>query len=129
MLLLSEASAIHAEIGASGDLARVDALIRSVDAARVDERARRPTFGRESLTPMELAVTEHVASGLSNPEIGRELFISRRTVESHLAQIFRKLDMSSRVQLATEFVRLGASPSRGSTSPFARSTSSESPTL
>lgn len=105
--LLTEAGTIHAEIGASGDLSRVDAAIRSVDAARVHARAQRPTFGWESLTPMELAVTEHVATGLSNPEIGRELYISRRTVESHLAHIFRKLDMSSRVQLAAEFVRRG----------------------
>lgn len=109
--LLNEAAAIHAEVGASGDLARVDAIIRSVDATRVEARPKRPTFGWESLTPMELAVTEHVATGLSNPEIGRELYISRRTVESHLAHIFRKLDMSSRVQLAGEFIRLGASPS------------------
>jgi DNA-binding CsgD family transcriptional regulator len=34
--------------------------------------------------------------------------VSRRTVESHLAHIFRKLDMSSRVQLAAEFVRRSA---------------------
>lgn len=111
--LLTEAATIHAEIGASGGLARVDAAIGSVDAARVQARAKRPTFGWESLTPMELAVTEHVATGLSNPEIGRELYISRRTVESHLAHIFRKLDMSSRVQLAAEFVRLGAPTNRG----------------
>jgi DNA-binding CsgD family transcriptional regulator/tetratricopeptide (TPR) repeat protein len=106
--LLSDAAAIHADIGATADLARVDALIESVDGTRVEARPKRPTFGWESLTPMELAVTEHVATGLSNPEIGRELYISRRTVESHLAHIFRKLGMSSRVQLAAEFVRLGA---------------------
>ena len=111
--LLTEAAAVHAEVGASGDLARVDAIIRSVDAARVDVRVKRPTFGWESLTPMELAVTEHVARGLSNPEIGRELYISRRTVESHLAHIFRKLGMSSRVQLAAEFIRLDAGPRSG----------------
>jgi DNA-binding CsgD family transcriptional regulator len=105
--LLTEAAAIHAETGASGDLARVDAVIGSVDAGRVEARPKRPTFGWGSLTPMELAVTEHVATGLSNPEIGRELYISRRTVESHLAHIFRKLGMSSRVQLAAEFIRRG----------------------
>ena len=106
--LLSDAAAIHADIGATADLARVDALIESVDGARVEARPKRPTFGWGSLMPMELAVTEHVATGLSNPEIGRELYISRRTVESHLAHIFRKLGMSSRVQLAAGFIRQGA---------------------
>jgi DNA-binding CsgD family transcriptional regulator/tetratricopeptide (TPR) repeat protein len=112
--LLSEAAAIHAGIGATADLERVDALMQSVDGTRAGARAERPTFGWGSLTPMELAVTELVATGLSNPEIGRDLYISRRTVESHLAHIFRKLDMSSRVQLATEFIRLGNAPPDGS---------------
>jgi DNA-binding CsgD family transcriptional regulator/tetratricopeptide (TPR) repeat protein len=104
--LLSEAAAIHADISATGDLARVDAAIGSIEGTEAGARPKRPTFGWDSLTPMELAVTELVATGLSNPEIGRDLHISRRTVESHLAHIFRKLDMSSRVQLATEFIRL-----------------------
>jgi DNA-binding NarL/FixJ family response regulator/tetratricopeptide (TPR) repeat protein len=116
--LLSDAAAIHADIGAAADLVRVDAIMQSVDGARVQARPKRPTFGWESLTPMELAVTELVAMGLSNPEIGRDLHISRRTVESHLAHIFRKLDMSSRVQLATDFIRLDDTTRPGRRSPL-----------
>jgi DNA-binding CsgD family transcriptional regulator/tetratricopeptide (TPR) repeat protein len=116
--LLSEAAAIHADIGATGDLARVDAVIGSIEGTEAGTRPKRPTFGWESLTPMELAVTELVATGLSNPEIGRDLHISRRTVESHLAHIFRKLDMSSRVQLATEFIRLDDTTRPGRRSPL-----------
>ncbi len=103
--LLHEAASIHAELGATADAARVDAAIQQLEGQPVPPRPKRPTFGWEALTPVELAVTELAAEGLSNPEIGRRLFVSRRTVESHLAHIFRKLDLSSRVQLAAEFVR------------------------
>ena len=46
-----------------------------------------------------------VAEGLSNPQIGERLYVSRRTVQTHLAQIFAKLDTSSRAQLAAEAAR------------------------
>ncbi|MGH3813487.1 MAG: response regulator transcription factor [Pseudonocardiaceae bacterium] len=39
------------------------------------------------------------AQGLTNPEVGRRLFISRRTVQTHLAHIYAKLSISSRTQL------------------------------
>jgi DNA-binding CsgD family transcriptional regulator len=46
-----------------------------------------------------------VSQGLTNVEIGRRLFISRRTVETHLSHIFGKLGVSSRVQLAAQATR------------------------
>jgi DNA-binding CsgD family transcriptional regulator len=46
-----------------------------------------------------------VADGLSNPQIGERLFISRRTVQTHLAHVFAKLDISSRTQLAAQVAR------------------------
>jgi DNA-binding CsgD family transcriptional regulator len=42
---------------------------------------------------------------MTNPEIGQRLFISRRTVQTHLGHAFRKLDLSSRVELAAEVAR------------------------
>jgi DNA-binding CsgD family transcriptional regulator len=42
------------------------------------------------------------AEGLTNAEIGERLFISRRTVETHLSHVFGKVGVSSRVQLAAE---------------------------
>jgi DNA-binding NarL/FixJ family response regulator len=63
---------------------------------------KRPTTGWESLTPSELDVVSLAAEGLTNPQIGQRLYISRRTVQTHLAHAFQKLQLTSRIQLATE---------------------------
>ncbi|MGI8721551.1 MAG: AAA family ATPase [Geodermatophilaceae bacterium] len=52
------------------------------------------------LTPQELQIAVLVAGGLRNREIAGSLFLSLRTVEFHLGRVFRKLDISSRTQLA-----------------------------
>ena len=62
--------------------------------------ASRPALGWESLTATERAVSDLVASGHTNREVGRELFMSPHTVDAHLRHIFRKLDVNSRVDLA-----------------------------
>ncbi len=103
--LLSEAAVIHADTGASGEAARVDAALLELGVRPKRSRPSRPTFGWEALTPTEIAVSELVAAGLTNPEIGARLFVSRRTVETHLAHVFRKIDCVSRSQLAVEFTR------------------------
>ena len=46
-----------------------------------------------------------VADGLSNPQIGERLYISGRTVQTHIAHVFAKLDLSARAQLAVEATR------------------------
>jgi DNA-binding NarL/FixJ family response regulator len=51
------------------------------------------------LTSQELQIAEMAATGLSNREIGQKLYLSHRTVESHLYRIFPKLGISSRAQL------------------------------
>ena len=48
---------------------------------------------------MESDVVALAGDGLTNPEIGSRLFISRRTVESHLTHVFRKLEVRNRTQL------------------------------
>jgi DNA-binding CsgD family transcriptional regulator len=55
--------------------------------------------GVESLTPSELRVARLVAEGRSNPEVAQALFVTRATVETHLAAVFRKLEVTSREQL------------------------------
>ena len=60
-------------------------------------------FGWASLTETELAVAERVAEGLTNREAGSLLYMSAHTIDFHLRQIFRKLDVRSRVEL-TRFI-------------------------
>ena len=52
------------------------------------------------VSPAEREVARLVAEGLTNPKIGERLFISKRTVESHVSSLMRKLSASNRVELA-----------------------------
>ena len=60
----------------------------------------RHTFGWDSLSESERRVADLVARGYSNKEIGERLYMSHRTVGSHLYRIFPKLGLRSRVELA-----------------------------
>lgn len=60
---------------------------------------RRPATGWASLTPTELRVVELVAEGLSNKDIASRLFMSARTVGSHLSHVYTKLGLASRPEL------------------------------
>jgi DNA-binding CsgD family transcriptional regulator len=55
--------------------------------------------GVASLTPSERRITAMAAEGLSNPQIAQALFLTRRTVEMHLTNAYRKLEISSRGEL------------------------------
>ena len=60
----------------------------------------RPTFGWDSLSESERRLADLVARGHSNKEIAEQLYMSHRTVGSHLYRIFPKLGLRSRVELA-----------------------------
>jgi DNA-binding CsgD family transcriptional regulator len=58
--------------------------------------------GAAALTPSERRIAAMAAEGLSNSDIAQALFVTLRTVEMHLSNAFRKLDVSSRTQLPAE---------------------------
>ena len=70
--------------------------------ARNETRGRAPAghSGLEALTKRELEVSELVTDRMTNKEIAARLFLSERTVESHVRNVFHKLGVSSRVELA-----------------------------
>ena len=68
--------------------------------AQVQRDDARSTFGWDSLSESERRVAALVARGHSNKEIGERLYMSHRTVGSHLYRIFPKLGLRSRVDLA-----------------------------
>lgn len=88
------------------ELARICGAIALVERAETEllasgARPRRVALsGVASLTPSERRVAELAAQGPTNREIAQTLFVTQRTVEVHLTSVFRKLDISSRVQLA-----------------------------
>jgi DNA-binding CsgD family transcriptional regulator len=83
---------------------RVVGAVIWLDAAAPDAQPRvlspEPAGRWLSLTTSERSLSELVANGLTNRELAAELFISTHTVDYHLRQIFRKLGVRSRVELA-----------------------------
>jgi DNA-binding CsgD family transcriptional regulator len=96
------------ETWAEGARLTLDEAVAYVRRARGSRR--RPSSGWGSLTPTELDVVRLVVDGLSNPEIGSRLFMSRGTVKAHLSHIYAKLGVANRTELATRtFARVARS--------------------
>ena len=74
-------------------------------AQRGRGQRKRPTTGWESLTPTERDVVRLVSEGLANNDIATRLFVSQRTVQTHLTHVYTKLGLTSRVQLIQEAAR------------------------
>jgi DNA-binding CsgD family transcriptional regulator len=74
-------------------------------AQRGRGQRKRPTSGWASLTPTEQDVVRLLSEGLANNEIAARLFVSPRTVQTHLTHVYAKLGLSSRVQLVQEAAR------------------------
>jgi DNA-binding CsgD family transcriptional regulator len=87
-------------LGAGLDVRRVNARMRPY-GIRTGPRSphRRTSSGWAALTPAEQRVARLAAGGLSNPDIARQLYLSRNTIQSHVSSILAKLQIRSRGQL------------------------------
>ena len=117
--LLNEAVAAYERLDAVRDVDRVQPALRSLGVRRPRRAARRPAFGWDSLTPTELQVVDLAVTGLTNREIAERLFVSRRTVATHLEHVFQKLGHGNRVELTADAARRAANHSRTPATPTA----------
>jgi DNA-binding NarL/FixJ family response regulator len=95
------ADAVHAA-------ARGETVLAPPIAARLVTRMRMPAH--QQLTPREGEVLALVAKGMSNPEIGKRLFIGEATVKTHLLKIFAKLGVDDRTAAVTVAMERGILP-------------------
>jgi DNA-binding CsgD family transcriptional regulator len=100
----------YEQTGATRDAARIRRRLRQLGVRRRHwTTADRPVQGWDSMTDTERRITELVSEGLTNRQAAEQMFISAHTIAFHLRQIFRKLSIGSRVELA----RLTAEHDRG----------------
>ncbi|MTK03497.1 SARP family transcriptional regulator [Micromonospora sp. CP22] len=114
--LLGEAVDRYDALGAVWDIRRAEGRLRR-HGVRRGVRGPRPTraqVGWEALTPTETRVAALVAQGRSTPDIAREMYLSRRTVQTHISHVLGKLGVRSRVEIAREALRREAVSGAGS---------------
>jgi DNA-binding CsgD family transcriptional regulator len=88
---------------AEGAALTIDEAVAYAQRGRGERK--RPSNGWAALTPTELDVVRLVSEGLANKDIATRLFVSPRTVQTHLTHVYTKLGLTSRVQLVQEAAR------------------------
>jgi DNA-binding CsgD family transcriptional regulator len=102
-MAFTSAVEVYTSLGAAADVARLQAAFRAHGIRRGPHaKHRRARSGWDSLTATEIKIAGYVEEGLSNPEIAAKLLLSRRTVATHVSHILKKLDVSSRTDIARE---------------------------
>lgn len=103
------AAAAYGDVGATRDAERIRARLRQTDTSRRWHRVgvESEETGWSSLTDMERRVADLVSQGLTNSEVGTQMFMSRHTVGVHLRHMFRKLAIKSRVELTRIVIEQG----------------------
>lgn len=108
---LDTAVDLYAGLDAAWDAGRTGQRVRQVGLrGGASGPRRRPKIGWAALTPTERRVAALVAEGHSNPTIATHMFLSRRTVQSHVSSILGKLGLTSRVELAVVATAQDAPP-------------------
>jgi DNA-binding CsgD family transcriptional regulator len=94
---------LYGSLGAETDVARVQARFRAHGIRRGPQaKHRHAQSGWDSLTPTETKIAALVEGGMSNPDIAAQLYLSRRTVATHVSHILKKLNVQSRTDVARE---------------------------
>jgi DNA-binding CsgD family transcriptional regulator len=98
----------YSALGAAADVNRVQAAFRQ-EGMRLGSHAkhRKAQSGWDALTDTELKIAAFVAEGLSNPDIAQRLVTSPRTVGTHVSHILKKLQFTSRAEIAREYALRG----------------------
>ncbi len=95
------ATTLESELQAGRGMTMDEAIAYALEEKTAARKAAPPMkTGTTPLTKRELEVAERVSEGLSNKEIGTRLFLSERTVETHVSKILNKLGVNSRVEIA-----------------------------
>jgi ATP/maltotriose-dependent transcriptional regulator MalT len=115
---LAKSLQLQAEIGAELDVARLRHRLSDEQFGRRSSRFSAAPLDWTSLTPTERRVSEVVAAGLTNREAADRMNVSRHTIDFHLRQIYRKLNVNSRVAL-TRLVAEHADRQRSAPTPAA----------
>ena len=120
-----EPSYVHALLDAGADgyvlkTAELSELYRVLQEVAVGNAAFNPELMRkaaqfqqqqaeyaDALTEREIAVLREAANGLTNKEIGQALFVSDRTVQGHLQNVYQKLGVATRTEAVTKALSLG----------------------
>ena len=112
----------HRRVDARGQLKAAYAAFDAMGANAFAERAQRELLAtgetvrkrtadtNDALTPQEAQIARLAYEGLTNPEIGQQLFLSHRTVEWHLRKVFTKLSIGSRRELTNALRNLNSEP-------------------
>ena len=107
--LLSEAVAAYERLDAVWDIARAQSAQRTFGIRHVRPCTTPPLLRMGQPDPDRTRVVGRVAEGLTNRQIAERLYVSRRTVATHIEHVFQKLGHANRVELAADAVRRAVS--------------------
>jgi DNA-binding NarL/FixJ family response regulator len=103
--LLKEATTAQLQEAIDTALSGKGVYLYPAVAQRVLSRSRQAERATEALTDREMEVLRRLAEGATNEEIAGAMYLSEKTVKSHITSIFRKLEVTNRTQAAAKAIR------------------------